>query len=58
MRNVHFSRNPKIAAFLKDYGYVMEFLESSLKSSLKIVAMIKEDPFVGQRRKEDFWAGT
>ena len=27
MRNVHFSRNPKIAAFLKDYGYVKEFGE-------------------------------
>ncbi len=25
MRNVHFSRNPKIATFLKDYGYVKEF---------------------------------
>ena len=27
MRNVHFSRNPKLAAFLKDYGYVKEFGE-------------------------------
>ena len=27
MRNIHFSRNPKIAAFLKDYGYGKEFLE-------------------------------
>lgn len=27
MRNVHFSRNPKVAAFLRDYGYVKEFGE-------------------------------
>jgi ATP-dependent DNA helicase RecG len=27
MRKVHFSRNPKIAAFLKDYGFVKEFGE-------------------------------
>ena len=27
MRKVHFSRNPKIAAFLRDYGYVKEFGE-------------------------------
>ena len=27
MRNVHFSRNPKIAAFLRDYGFVKEFGE-------------------------------
>lgn len=27
MRNVHFSRNPKIAAFLRDSGYVKEFGE-------------------------------
>jgi len=27
MRKVHFSRNPKIAAYLKDYGFVKEFGE-------------------------------
>lgn len=27
MRRVHFSRNPKIAAFLHEYGYVQEFGE-------------------------------
>lgn len=27
MRKVHFSRNPKIAAFLRDYGFVKEFGE-------------------------------
>lgn len=27
MRQVHFSRNPKIAAFLHEYDYVQEFRE-------------------------------
>lgn len=27
MRNIHFSRNPKIAGFLKDHTYVKEFGE-------------------------------
>jgi len=44
MRNVHFSRNPKIAAFLKDYGYVKEFGEGVDRMCAELTGLGLPDP--------------
>ncbi|MCG8502307.1 MAG: putative DNA binding domain-containing protein [Firmicutes bacterium] len=39
MRNIHFSRNPKIAGFLKDHTYVKEFGEGIDRMFIEMEAM-------------------
>ncbi|MBQ9886478.1 MAG: putative DNA binding domain-containing protein [Lachnospiraceae bacterium] len=44
IRFTHFSRNPKIAAFLKDYGYVKEFGEGVERMCKELEAAGLPDP--------------
>ena len=44
IRYTHFSRNPKIAAFLKDYGYVKEYGEGVDRMCLELEAIGLPDP--------------
>ena len=44
IRYTHFSRNPKIAAFLKDYGYVKEYGEGVDRMCKELEAIGLPDP--------------
>ena len=44
IRYTHFSRNPKIAAFLRDYGYVKEYGEGVDRMCLELEALGLPDP--------------
>ena len=44
IRYTHFSRNPKIAAFLKDYGYVKEYGEGVDRMCTELEAIGLPDP--------------
>ena len=44
IRYTHFSRNPKIAAFLKDYGYVKEYGEGVDRMCKELEALGLPDP--------------
>ena len=44
IRYTHFSRNPKIAAFLKDYGYVKEYGEGVDRMCRELEAIGLPDP--------------
>ena len=44
IRYTHFSRNPKIAAFLKDYGYVKEYGEGVDRMCRELVAIGLPEP--------------
>lgn len=44
IRYTHFSRNPKIAAFLKDYGYVKEYGEGVNRMCRELEAIGLPDP--------------
>lgn len=44
IRYTHFSRNPKIAAFLKDYGYVKEYGEGVDRMCKELEAVGLPDP--------------
>ena len=44
IRYTHFSRNPKIAAFLKDYGYVKEYGEGVDRMCKELEAIGLTDP--------------
>ena len=44
IRYTHFSRNPKIAAFLKDYGYVKEYGEGIDRMCKELEAIGLPDP--------------
>ena len=44
IRYTHFSRNPKIAAFLKDYGYVKEYGEGVDRMCKELEAIGLSDP--------------
>ncbi len=44
IRYTHFSRNPKIAAFLKDYGYVKEYGEGVDRMCRELEALGLPDP--------------
>lgn len=43
IRHTHFSRNPKIAQFLKAYKYVKEFDSPSTAQVEKLVAVMNDD---------------
>jgi len=44
MRNVHFSRNPRIAAFLRDYGFVKEFGEGVDRMCAELTGLGMPEP--------------
>ncbi len=60
IRYTHFSRNPKIAAFLKDYGYVKEYGENGMMpagTSSDIIVILKDMQRVRRSVGRDCWDG-